>query len=47
MLVGNIERKTKKNVDKTIILKRILNKHYGRLWTGIIFFRIGTSGRLL
>jgi hypothetical protein len=35
MLVGNLESKTNKSVEKTIILKRILKKHDGRVWTGI------------
>jgi hypothetical protein len=36
MLVENLERQTKKSVDKTIILKPILKKHNGRVWNGII-----------
>jgi hypothetical protein len=34
-------------VDGRIILKWILRKLCGKLWTGFIFLRIGTSGGLL
>jgi hypothetical protein len=34
-------------VDGKIILKRILGKQGGKLWTGCIWLRIGTSGRPL
>jgi len=30
-----------------IILEWIIGKHGGNLWTGCIWLRIGTSGRLL
>jgi hypothetical protein len=31
-------------VDGSIILKSILNKQGVRVWTGLIWFRIGTDG---
>jgi hypothetical protein len=34
-------------VDGTIILKYILGKQGGNVWTGCIWLRIGTSGGLL
>jgi hypothetical protein len=34
-------------VDGRIILKWILGKQGGRLWTGFIWFRIETSGGLV
>jgi len=34
-------------VGETIILERILGKQDGKLWTGCIWLRIGTSGGLL
>jgi hypothetical protein len=34
-------------VDGRIILKWILNKLHGEMWTGFIWLWIGTSGRLL
>jgi hypothetical protein len=33
--------------DGKIILKWILNRENGRVWTGIIWLRIGISDRLL
>jgi hypothetical protein len=33
-------------VDEKIILECILGKQGGRVWTGCIWLRIGTSGRL-
>jgi hypothetical protein len=33
--------------DMSIILKCILNNLGGREWTGLIWLRIGTSGRVL
>jgi len=34
-------------VDGKIILERSLRKQSGKIWTGYILLRIGTSGRLL
>jgi hypothetical protein len=34
-------------VDLKILLKCILKKWGGRVWTGFIWLRIGTSGELL
>jgi len=34
-------------IDGRIILEWILGKHSGKVWTGYIWLRIGTSGRLL
>jgi len=34
-------------VDGKLILERILEKQDGRMWTGCIWIRIGTSGRTL
>jgi hypothetical protein len=34
-------------VDGKIILECILGKYGGNVWTGIIWFRIGTNGWLL
>jgi hypothetical protein len=34
-------------VDVKIILKWSLDKKGGKVWTGFIWFRIGTSGGLL
>jgi hypothetical protein len=31
-------------VDGSIILKWLLGKYGGKVWTGCIWFRIGTSG---
>jgi hypothetical protein len=33
--------------DGRIILEWIIKKQVGRVWTGFIWLRIGTSGRLL
>ena len=33
--------------DEWIVSKWILKKHDGRVWSGLIWFRIWTSGRLL
>jgi hypothetical protein len=33
-------------IDSRIILEWILKKSVGRTWTGLIWLRIGTSGRL-
>jgi hypothetical protein len=50
-LVGKPEGKKPlggpRRVDGRIILKWILNRQDGRAWTGLIWFRIGTSGGLL
>jgi hypothetical protein len=35
------------DVDGRIILERVLGKEGGMLWTGFMWLRIGTSGRLL
>jgi hypothetical protein len=35
------------DIDGNIILEWILGKHSGKLWTGFIWLRIGTSGGLL
>ena len=34
-------------IDERIISLQILKKYDGRIWTGLIWLRIGTSGRLL
>jgi hypothetical protein len=34
-------------VDEKIILEWILGKYVGKVWTGCIWLRIGTSGGLL
>jgi hypothetical protein len=34
-------------VDGKTISERILEKHGGKVWTGFIWLRIGTSGELL
>jgi hypothetical protein len=34
-------------VDRKIILEWILGKQVGKVWTGSIWLRIGTSGGLL
>jgi hypothetical protein len=34
-------------MDGRIILKWILKKYFGRVGTGLVWLRIGTSGRLL
>jgi hypothetical protein len=34
-------------IDGRATLKWILKRQDGRVWTGLIWFRIGTSGRLL
>ena len=34
-------------IDKRIISIQILKKYDGRIWTRLIWLRIGTSGRLL
>jgi hypothetical protein len=43
------ERDHKEDVDVgwRVIFKWILEKYYGVIWTGFIWLRIGTSGRLL
>jgi hypothetical protein len=33
-----------KGMNWRIILKSVLNKYYGRVWTGFIWLRIGISG---
>jgi hypothetical protein len=35
------------DVDGNVILEWILWKYGGKVWTGFIWLRIGTSGRLL
>jgi hypothetical protein len=35
------------DIDGSIILKRMLEKWGGKVWTGFIWLRIGTSGWLL
>jgi hypothetical protein len=34
-------------LDRMIILKRLLEKHGGKVWTGVIWFRIWTGGGFL
>jgi hypothetical protein len=34
-------------IDGRIILQWTVGKYYGKLWTGLIWSRIGTGGRLL
>jgi hypothetical protein len=34
-------------VDRRMIFKWIVKREDGRVWTGFIWLRIGTSGRLL
>jgi hypothetical protein len=38
MVRGNFERR---NVDEKVILKWVLKKQCGRVWTGFIWLRIG------
>ena len=48
VLVGDLmKRKHLKDVDRRIILKRIFFKWDGETWTGLLWFRIGTSGGCL
>jgi hypothetical protein len=35
------------DIDERIILKGILKKHDGKMWTRLIWLRIGSSGGLL
>jgi hypothetical protein len=35
------------DVDGLIILERMLRKYVGKVWTGFIWLRKGTNGRLL
>jgi hypothetical protein len=47
-LIGKPERKAQlEDIDGAIILKWILKKYDGVLWTGLIWLWIGTSGGLL
>jgi hypothetical protein len=46
-LVETPEGKRPLGIPERIILKWNLKKIYVRLWTGFIWLRIGTSGRLL
>jgi len=34
-------------IDRRIMLKGMLKKYHGSAWTGLIWLRTGTSGRLL
>jgi hypothetical protein len=34
-------------VDERMILQCMLNKSFGKVWTGLIWLRLGTSGGLL
>jgi hypothetical protein len=50
ILVGKPERKRQLenlDVDGRIILRRILERLDGMVWTGLICFRLGTSGEIL
>jgi hypothetical protein len=50
LLAGNPEGRNHlehPDVDRRIILKRILEKRNGGEWTGLIWLRIGTGGGLL
>jgi hypothetical protein len=49
ILVRKPDRKTTEDlgVDGMIILEWLLEKYGGKVWTGFIWFRIGTSGRFL
>jgi hypothetical protein len=51
IFVGNEEAKKRPlgtiDVGGRIILKRILKREFGVVWTGLNWLRIGTSGRLL
>jgi hypothetical protein len=50
VLVGKREERDRledKGVDGRIIFECTLNKSVGRAWTGLIWYRIGTSGELL
>jgi hypothetical protein len=50
ILVGNLmgrDHLEDLGVDGNIILQWILGKWCGRVWTGFIWLRIGTSGGLL
>ena len=35
-----------RGIDARIILQCIVRKSVGRVWTGLIYLRIGTGGRL-
>jgi hypothetical protein len=41
------DRSEQSGVDRRTISKEILGKQGRRLWTGFIWLRIGSSGRLL
>jgi hypothetical protein len=43
-LSGNRDHVEDLEVDEMIILERILGKYDGKVWTGLIWLRIGTSG---
>jgi len=50
ILVGNLEGREHLedlDVDGKTILERILRKYSESVWTGFIWLRTGTSGRLL
>jgi hypothetical protein len=48
--LGNLKRRDNSEdlaVDGRTVLKWILGKYGGMVWTGFMWLRIGTSGRLL
>jgi hypothetical protein len=50
ILVGNLKGRDYSEdlgVDRKILLQWILGKQGGKVWTGLIWLRVGTSGRLL
>jgi hypothetical protein len=50
ILVGNLKGRDHSEdvgIDGRIILELILGKQVGKVWTGFIWLRIGTSGGLL
>jgi hypothetical protein len=50
ILVKNLQERDhleNKDVDRRIILEKILRKYGGKLWTGFMWLRLATSGGAL